>query len=133
MIEQGSHPAEPGLGAAADSAVIVEDDALISGELSELCAEFGVRVLAVRRHAAGAFDAILEHRPDFVLMDVRLAGKADGVDVAHAVFEAGLDSRIIYITASAEPDTMRRIKADHPYRILVKPIRPRDLRNAFLS
>ncbi|WMS42201.1 response regulator [Acuticoccus sp. MNP-M23] len=109
------------------TAIIVEDDALISDDLAAMCAEFGVRVLSVHRSADDATAAITRDRPDYVLMDVRIRGKRDGIDIANAVHAAGVESRIVYITASTEGATLDRIEADHPYRVLIKPIAPDDL------
>lgn len=110
--------------------VIVEDNYLIAEDLRGMCEEFGAEVLDVVYASDPALDSILEHRPDFVLMDVRLGGKRDGVDVALAVYQEAPETRVIFITGSNEPPTVDRINSDHPYRILIKPISPGDLRAA---
>lgn len=113
--------------------IIVEDEFLISEYLSEVCKDIGAEVVAVAYNADEAHHVILEEKPDFVLMDVRLKGEVDGVDVAKSVYKKMPEVKIIFITGSNEPSTIERINSDHPYRILIKPINPLDLREAILG
>ena len=110
--------------------VIVEDDFLVTEYLRQVCEDVGAPVVGNAMDADTALDLIDELRPEFVLMDVRLPGARDGVDLAHAVYERHPWIRVIFVTGSNEPLTIRRINADHPYRILIKPINPEDLGEA---
>ena len=110
--------------------VIVEDDFLIAEDLRGMCEEFGVKVLGMAHTAATAFAEIETHRPQFVLMDVRLGGKRDGVDIAQQVNDVMPEVKLVFITGSNEPPTIERIKEDHPFRILIKPISPEQLGEA---
>tara|TARA_R110002020_G_scaffold37221_2_gene112365 strand:+ start:153 stop:524 length:372 start_codon:yes stop_codon:yes gene_type:complete len=112
------------------SVVIVEDDFLIMEYLRELSEEIGLNVLGTADIAEQAVSTILENRPDFVFMDLRLGGDKDGVDVAHAIQPDMPDLKIIYITGSNEPASLARISADHPHQVLIKPVVERDLRRA---
>lgn len=114
----------------APSVVIVEDDFLIAEHLKLICGDVGATVLDKLSSADGAAERILELAPDFALMDVRLGGKRDGVDVANAVHAANPDIRLVFITGSSEPPTVARIKEDHPFAILFKPISAADLKEA---
>lgn len=111
-------------------AVIVEDEILIAEYLADYCEEFGVSVADMADNADDAIRVIREARPDIVLMDVRLVEQGDGVEVAKAAYKDQNTLKIIYITGSNEPPTIARIKSDHPYQILIKPISPDDLRRA---
>jgi len=113
--------------------VILEDDYLIAEDLRALSEEFGAEVLDVFYKAQGAAENILQLNPDFVLMDVRLGGKRDGVDVAQAIHDRTETIRVIFITGSNEPPTIKRINEDHPHRILIKPISPAQLQEALQS
>lgn len=115
------------------TAVIVEDDFLIAGYLKDLCEDFGIKVLGLASDAEAAWRTISDTKPMFVLMDVRLGGKRDGVDVAMSVAETLPETKTIFITGSNEPPTIQRINNDHPYRILIKPIVPGDLHRAFFQ
>ncbi|WP_203561024.1 response regulator [Jiella pacifica] len=110
--------------------MIVEDDFLIMEYLRELSEDIGLNVLGTADVAEQAVTTILENRPDFVFMDLRLGGDRDGVDVAQAIQPDMPDLKIIYITGSSEPTSLARIRADHPYEVLIKPVVERDLRRA---
>lgn len=109
-------------------AVIVEDEQLIVVYLSDLCELYDVEVVGTSDNGEDAIRTIRETRPDFVLMDVRLNGEMDGVDVAKTVYDEQNPMKIVYITGSNEPPTIAKIKTDHPYKILIKPVLPDDLR-----
>jgi DNA-binding NarL/FixJ family response regulator len=54
------------------SAVIVDDSVLLREGLARLLTESGVEVRATVGDAPAALEAVAEHRPDLVVMDVRL-------------------------------------------------------------
>lgn len=110
--------------------IIVEDDILIAEDLRLLVTEFGGTVLRMIETAEGAAARILNDGPDYVLMDVRLGGRRDGVDVAQEVHDSRPEIRLVFVTGSNEPPTIERIETDDPYRILIKPISPEELREA---
>jgi two-component system, response regulator PdtaR len=102
--------------------VLVVDDEVIIAEL--WCLHMEMMGLEVCGTAATADDAITlakEHRPAIVLMDMRLRGKKDGVDAALAI-HASVGSKVIFITGSQEPETIARIRQDHPAAVLIKPV-----------
>ncbi|MCQ0987403.1 response regulator [Jiella marina] len=107
--------------------VIVDDDVLIASYLCDVCEDHNGTVVGMAHRAEDALDLILETRPEFVLMDVRLGGPRDGVDIATDVYRHTPDIKIVYVTGSSEPQTIRRINADHPHTILIKPIAPAQL------
>lgn len=111
-------------------AVIVEDEILIQDYLADLCELFDMEVVGTADNGNEAIETIRETKPDYVLMDVRLVGDMDGVTVAKTIYDEQPNLKIVYITGSNEPPTIARIKSDHPYRVLIKPILPDDLRQA---
>ncbi|WP_022699170.1 response regulator [Euryhalocaulis caribicus] len=111
--------------------IIVEDDFLIAEYLRDLCDGYGMKVEGSADSAGAAIPMIMQKEPAYILMDVRLKGERDGVDVAHEIHVRRPGTKIIFITASSEPVTLDRIKGDHPHSILLKPINPDDLEAAF--
>ncbi|SDZ95022.1 response regulator [Rubrimonas cliftonensis] len=111
---------------------IVENDVLLAYFLREIVElDLGAEVVGVA-HTADEASAMLERqRPDWVLIELRLGGARDGVDVSIDYLRLKPDGRIIFITASSEPGVMRRIGEDHAYRVLTKPIDPTSLIAAF--
>jgi CheY-like chemotaxis protein len=64
--------------------VIVEDDVLFAQALTGLVGDLGYRVLATAGTEEGAVRIVSEHRPDVVLMDVKLTG-GNGVRAASTI------------------------------------------------
>jgi two-component system, response regulator PdtaR len=113
----------------AKSVLIVDDEFLITEGLRLQVEGMGLTVCAT---AASADEAVAEanhHRPMVVLMDMRLRGERDGVDAALAINES-VGSKMIFITGSREPETLRRIQMDHPTAVLFKPVSDLQLRAA---
>ena len=57
--------------------LIVEDEALIAEELQDRLTRLGFAIVAVADTSEKAIDAAEQHRPDLVLMDIRLRGPGD--------------------------------------------------------
>lgn len=103
--------------------LVVDDEQLIALGLSVALRDMGLRVCGTAATAAKAVELAREHRPSLVLMDVRLKGPTDGVDAAIEIHRT-VGSQVIFITGSREPETVERIRQDHPAGVLFKPILP---------
>ncbi len=68
-------------------ALIVEDEFLIAEGLRVQLEMIGLEVCGVAMTADEAVALNEQHRPDLVLMDVRLSGERDGVDAAMEIHE----------------------------------------------
>ena len=109
-----------------DCVLVVEDEFLIAdlfvGELEAM----GRKVCGVADTAQMAIAMAREHRPALILMDVRLKGEEDGIDASIAIHDA-VGSKVIFITGSREPATLKRIEMDHAAAVLFKPLRGYEL------
>ena len=110
--------------------VVVEDEFLINEDMAMQCEDLGCKVVGRAYNDEEAINIIRASQPQYVLMDVRIPGKQDGVDVAKQINEVLPQTRIIFITGSNEPPTINRIYSDHPFCVLLKPINPADLKTA---
>jgi two-component system, response regulator PdtaR len=114
----------------ADTCVlVVDDEQLIALSLTLTLEEMGIEVCGTAATAVKAVELADRHRPGIILMDVRLKGDKDGVDAALAIHEI-FEASVIFITGSREPETVARIRQDHPAAILFKPILPVHLHEA---
>ncbi len=113
----------------APSVLVVDDEALIAKLWSIHVINMGYTVCGTAATAAGAIRMAEEHRPDLVLMDMRLRGDRDGVDAALIIHQS-VGSKVIFITGSKEKATIDRIQMDHPAAVLFKPVSDRQLQNA---
>jgi len=114
------------------SVLIVEDDGLVAQVLSDAVEEYGGRVIGIADVPADAFGLVVEHKPDAVVMDIRLKNGADGVHAADAM-RTLYKTPIVFCTGYGDPDTIWRIRRFGPTQCLFKPVRPQELRDALLK
>jgi DNA-binding NarL/FixJ family response regulator len=114
------------------TALIVEDEFLIAEGLRVQLETFGLEVCGVATTADEAVALTEQHRPDLVLMDVRLSGDRDGVDAAMAIHQS-MRTPVIFLTGSREDMMIARINKDHPAGILFKPVSPLQLQRTIQS
>lgn len=87
--------------------VLVDDHALFRDGLSSLLTAWGHQVVAQAGDGDHALDAVDEHRPDLVLLDVRMPGMS-GVEVARTVKERHPETSVVMLTVSEEEDDLFR-------------------------
>ena len=109
--------------------LVVDDEFLIAQGLCMQVEDMEMEVCGTAATADEALALAMMHKPEVVLMDVRLRGEKDGVDAALAI-HATVGSKVIFITGSREPATIDRIYEDHPTDVLFKPVSDRQLRGA---
>jgi DNA-binding NarL/FixJ family response regulator len=79
--------------------VIADDQALVRGGFRLILKSAGIDVVAEAADGAQAVAAVLKHRPDVVLMDIRMP-ELDGIEAIRRILAApaGADVRIIILT-----------------------------------
>ena len=112
--------------------LIVEDEFLIAEGLRVQLETFGLDVCDVATTAETAVVLAERHRPDLVIMDVRLNGEKDGVDAAVEIHKS-VRVPVIFLTGSREDMTIARINRDHPAGVLFKPVSPVQLKRTIES
>lgn len=120
------------MGEAPKRVLIVEDQFLISEYLRIWVEAHGHEVCGVAKTAKKAVALAIDLRPEIILMDMRLEGALDGVDAALEIVKT-YEPRIIYVTGSNEPSSLKRINEDHPFRVVIKPIDPAELMAAVMA
>jgi DNA-binding NarL/FixJ family response regulator len=86
----------------------VEDDYFVASNLEHSLKEAGYDVVGVAVSAAEAEDMARDTRPALAIMDIRLAGKADGIGAA---IKLSLDYGVPSIFATAHGDAETRLRA----------------------
>lgn len=109
--------------------LIVEDEAIIALSLQIKLEAMGYAAPTYVPSGEAALQAISEHRPDIVLMDILLAGQLTGIETATQI-QTAYDIPVIYITAHPQESLMQQAKTTNPVGYLLKPFRDQDLRAA---
>lgn len=77
--------------------VLVDDQAMVRSGLRSLLEGDGIEVVAEAADGDAAVTAVLRHRPDVVLMDIRMP-VLDGIAATRRLVEAGSSARILVLT-----------------------------------
>ena len=102
--------------------LIVEDELLVAWHLESLAREQNLEVSGLVPDGDGAIEQAIDLDVDLVLMDIRLAGKMDGIEAARRIREQR-DTPIIFITAHGDATTRAYIEKVLPGTpVLAKPI-----------
>ena len=100
---------------------IVEDDAIIAQSIIEMLTASGYSVTKPAKRYSEAIAMIEEEMPDLLLLDVKILGKMDGIEVARTVRKA-FDIPYIFLTANTDFETISRAKEVAPAAFLAKPV-----------
>src|SRR6476661_4003279 len=107
--------------------LIVEDNALVIGALRLLLEETGHRV-SDASSVAGAARVLHADPPDVVLLDLTLGGE-DGLSLMSSIDAAGARRPVVVaLTGHDDPATFERCAGAGCRTVLVKPIRPLELK-----
>ena len=106
--------------------LVVEDEGIVAEDIRTKLEGQGYTVAAVAVSGEEALRAAEEIRPDVVLMDIQMPGKMDGIDAAERIRDC-CGVPVIYLTAYADDETVRRAKVTEPYGYILKPFQTREL------
>ena len=110
--------------------LIVEDELLVAWHLESLIRDQSLEVCGLVPDGDGAVEQAADLDVDLVLMDVRLAGRMDGIEAARRIREQR-NTPIIFITAHGDQETRAYIDQMVPGApVLAKPISAHRLRDA---
>ena len=113
--------------------LIVEDELLVAWHLESLVREQKLDVCALVPDGDGAIEQAEDLDVDLVLMDIRLAGRMDGIEAARRIRQQRA-TPIIFITAHGDPTTRAHIERVVPGApVLAKPITAERLREAITN
>jgi diguanylate cyclase (GGDEF)-like protein len=106
--------------------LIVEDESIIAEDISDSLISLGYRITGMVYSGEEAIEAAAKFRPDLVLMDVNLQGEIDGITAA-AEIRSRFQIPVVYLTAYADENTLRRVNATKPFGYIVKPFEEKNL------
>jgi two-component system response regulator LytT len=105
---------------------VVEDEVVIADNICEILTELGYEPTEPAVTYTEALLLIKEEEPDLMLLDINLAGKKDGIELAGTIREQ-YNMPIIFLTANTDSGTLERAKKVKPNAYLVKPFTKEEL------
>lgn len=105
------------------SVLVVEDDALVASYIGEVLQGSGYHIAGVAASAREALSLAAENHPALALVDIRLTGPIDGIELACLLRERfGVPA--IFLSGEADPATVERARSARPLSFLAKPFLP---------
>jgi two-component system, response regulator PdtaR len=106
--------------------LIVEDQYLEALDAQDELTRAGFECVGIANTAAEAVLLAGRERPNLILMDIRLASRTDGVEIASEIFEQhGI--RCLFVTGQTNLAVRQAAARAHPLGWLEKPYSPADL------
>src|SRR5436309_8146136 len=111
------------------SILVVEDEALVASYIEEVLAESWFRVAGIAASGPEALSLAEETRPRLALVDIRLTGPIDGIELA-CLLRQKFGVPAIFLSGLADQETTHRAQLAQPLGFLRKPFRPSQVFNA---
>jgi CheY-like chemotaxis protein len=107
--------------ASSHKVAIIEDEGLIAADLKRRLLSVGYDVTGIADTGSSALQLIQDTCPDVVLMDIRIKGQMDGIQVASQVREK-LDVPVVFLTAYEDREILDRAAQTQAFGYIKKPI-----------
>lgn len=105
---------------------IVEDEMIIVEDLTDILDSYGYEVSGHAKNYHAALDLIRGKQPDIILLDIKIKGEKDGIDLASTINQE-FHTPFVFISSHSDAGTVRRAVEVHPYGYLVKPFEDEDV------
>ncbi|MFT6922101.1 MAG: DNA-binding LytR/AlgR family response regulator [Crocinitomicaceae bacterium] len=106
--------------------LIVEDEVLIAENLAADLSDLGYVIKGIAISDEECFEALDKEIPDVILMDIKIKGALNGIEVVERINKT-MSIPIIYLTSNTDPLTMRKAIATKPHSFISKPYNVQDL------
>lgn len=106
--------------------LVVEDNSLVAESIESILKQHNVIISGVFNSGEEAILKFQESKPDLILMDIKLAGKLDGIETAKEIHKKS-NVPIIYLSDYTDKQTVDRAKPTFPVNYLSKPFNEDDL------
>lgn len=109
--------------------LIIEDEKSDADLLSMRLLHRGYTPCAVAESGKEAIQKAIASKPDLALVDIRLHGEMDGIDVAK-ILRSRYGIPCIFVTAHDDSETLQRASRSEAYAYIIKPFTDRELFSA---
>jgi len=109
--------------------LIVEDEFMISEDISMRLTDFGYSVEGIASSAEQALDILANAQVDLALLDVNIDGDMDGIELSK-IISSKYNIPFIFLTSLASSSIVDRAKESNPSAYLLKPFNDRQVQIA---
>lgn len=113
------------------SVLIIEDEVVLALGLEYTLKSFGYQVCGIQTNMQNTIKHLNEHTPDIALVDIKLKGHINGIDIAKYMWESK-KIPIIFLTSYCDEKTIEKTLCCEPYGYLIKPCKESEL-NAIIQ
>ncbi len=106
--------------------LIVEDEFVLAVNLQEILEASGYVVTGRAASFIETVGYVQHDRPDVVLMDIRLPGDWDGIEIAAFLWRT-FQVPVVYLTGHSDQSTLERAQESLPFGYLIKPVKEAEL------
>lgn len=106
--------------------LVVEDELIIADNICNILEDLGYEPLEPAISYTEALETLAEEEADLALLDIQLAGRRDGIDLAWKIKDT-YNIPFIFLTSNADAATVERSKKLNPPAYLLKPFTKDDL------
>ena len=111
------------------SILLVEDEQVTAMEIQAMLRELNYDVVDAVSRSEQVYTSVEEHEPDLIIMDIRLQGEEDGIEVVTNLQKTH-EIPVIYLTAHSDQETLDRARVTQPCGYLIKPVTQEDLKSS---
>jgi len=109
------------------SILIVEDESVVALDLKKNLERIGYSVIATVSSGAEVLEKLQLEKPDLIILDIKLRGKLDGIEIAGIInIQYGIP--FIFLSAYSDERIIERAKCVEPYGYIIKPFGINNLR-----
>lgn len=108
------------------SVLIIEDEVVLALGLECTLKSFGYRVCGIQTSMQSTMNHLNTHTPDIALVDIKLKGNINGIDIAKYLWQ-NKKIPIIFLTSYCDEKTIEKTMCCQPYGYLVKPCKDSEL------
>ncbi len=107
--------------------LIVEDESILALGLKKKLENLGYNVTDIAASGNETFRKVSANKPDLILMDIVIKGDIDGIETT-AELNKTESIPVIYLTAYADDEILKRAAMTEPYGYILKPYKEKELK-----
>ena len=107
--------------------LIVEDESILALGLKKKLENLGYTVTDIAASGPETIKKVAQNKPDIIMMDIVIKGDMDGIETAAKLNETE-SIPVIYLTAYADDEILKRAATTEPYGYILKPYKEKELK-----